>query len=76
MTKTSQNKQAAKEQTLLPEDRSHALKVMIKFSERLVALSEQETQALIQDDMTRFAILRRPFNNNFTCRIWNGMAGF
>lgn len=43
----------------LPVDKSQALQKLIKISEKLVALAEQETQALVQNDMVAFAILQQ-----------------
>ncbi|MCB1531637.1 MAG: hypothetical protein KDJ35_02095 [Alphaproteobacteria bacterium] len=53
------NKAAASEQTLLPENKSDALKALIRLSEKIIGLSEQETQALIQNDLAVFALLQR-----------------
>lgn len=55
-TKTEEN--IEQPSVALPEDRSQALKVMIRFSEKLLDISEQETQALVQDDMRKFSMLQ------------------
>lgn len=55
MKQTPQNNT---EQDLLPEDTTQALKVLINFSEKLLALCEQETQALVQGDMVTFSIIQ------------------
>lgn len=42
----------------LPQDSSQALRMLIKFSERIMDISEKETQALVQNDMGTFAVLQ------------------
>lgn len=42
----------------LPDDRSQALRILIRLSEQLVQLADRETQALVQDDIRSFAILQ------------------
>lgn len=63
MTSTMENKAMKMQQDILPREKSDALKMLIKLSEKIMGLSEQETQALIQDDMTGFAILQREKSN-------------
>lgn len=43
---------------LLPTDPVQAVKALIKLSERMVALSERETQVLVQNDLATFSILQ------------------
>lgn len=42
----------------LPDDRSQALRILIRLSEQLVQLADRETQVLVQDDIRSFAILQ------------------
>lgn len=59
MTRSPNNKKTVANENILPMDHSDALKMLIKLSEKIMGLSEQETQALIQDDMASFALLQR-----------------
>jgi hypothetical protein len=44
--------------TMLPTDVGQALKVMIQISERLLDITERETQALVRSDNVAFSILQ------------------
>jgi hypothetical protein len=44
--------------TVLPTDVGQALKVMIQISERLLDITERETQALVRSDSVAFSILQ------------------
>lgn len=52
------NKNERSEFSLLPEDTTQALKLLITLSEKLITVAERETQVLIQNDMTSFAIIQ------------------
>ena len=51
------------DQNILPEGKTQALKILIRLSEKIMNLSEQETQALIQDDVAAFALLQSEKSN-------------
>ena len=44
--------------TVLPTDAGQALKVMIQISERLLDITDRETQALVRNDAVAFSILQ------------------
>lgn len=63
MKKSIKNKVMNTGQDVLPAGKTEALKMLIKVSEKIMNLSEQETQALIQDDLAAFALLQREKSN-------------
>lgn len=63
MKKSMSNKVMNTGQDVLPSKTTDALKMLIKISEKIMNLSEQETQALIQDDLAAFALLQREKSN-------------
>lgn len=52
------NKNDQNEFSFLPADIGQALKFLIMISEKMIAIAERETQALIQGDMMSFSILQ------------------
>ncbi len=69
------NKNDKNEFSLLPANIGQALKFLIVLSEKLVSLSEQETQALIRNDMASFSILQDE-KETFSLRYSRGSEEF
>ncbi len=58
MNKTPSNNVVDFPSPLLPADAGKALRTLVTYTEKLIGLTDRETQALVQNDITAFAILQ------------------